>query len=84
MVDDRLALGDQIDYLHLEVRQRALKRADTTLCDVRKPASPDLTEDVEVSLTDGLMDQATNSLFSSADTQVPSRRAWRRKPGRAG
>jgi hypothetical protein len=55
-----LALGDQIDDLHLKVRKRALKRTNPAPCDLREPASRDLTENFEVSLPDGLINQATD------------------------
>jgi hypothetical protein len=76
MSDDRLALGDQVDDLHLEIRKRALKRTDPTPSDWRKPAGRDLTENIEVSITTPSSPRRrTNSLFSSADTQLPSSRA---------
>ena len=47
--------ADQIDKLHLKVRKRALKRADPPLCDLRKLASGDLVQTLEIALLDGLM-----------------------------
>jgi hypothetical protein len=52
-----VALGDQVDDLHLEIRKRALKRANPPLCDLGKLATRDLIENIDVSFLDSLMNQ---------------------------
>jgi hypothetical protein len=55
--DYPIALGDQLDKLRLEVRKRTPKRADPPLCDLRKLASRDLIQNIEIALLDDLTHQ---------------------------
>jgi hypothetical protein len=50
--NDLLALGDQVDDFHLEVRKCALERTDPALCDRRELAARDLIQNVKVPLSE--------------------------------
>ena len=69
VTDYLLVIGDQFDDLHLKIWERALKRADPALGNLLELARRELVEDIEVPLTDGLVDQParTNRLFCSLD-----------------
>ena len=55
--DDRLALGDQFDDLHLDVREALAKRRDPAARTCRHPRRVELVDEIEVTGVDDALDE---------------------------
>lgn len=67
---NRVTLGDQVDDRHFEVRKSTLKWAHPTLRDMCELASGKLVEDVDVLLSDRLVNQPPDQQFVLFGRQV--------------
>src|SRR5713226_6138024 len=73
--DNSVALGDQIDDLHLEVGERASKRADPASCHLGERAIGDLVEDRRAAPVHALIDKSAYQLLVLRHWLEPTRRS---------
>src|SRR5581483_972027 len=84
MCDDRVALGDQLDDLHLEVGEGAPKWADPPLGRQGELTGGDLVDDSWVVLGERLLEQPADQALVVLSRHGPGRRSTPRAGGAGG